>query len=62
MTSDNGWAASKPAASENFVPGVDVLEAAKMGKRKDLDNFDKSLTVMAGRPDQSNSKLQGYVG
>lgn len=35
------------AASETFVLIVDMLEAGKMIKHKDLSNFDKGQVVMA---------------
>ncbi len=45
------------AASEHFVLKVDVLEAGKMGKCKDLREFD--TIVMARRLGQSISKTTG---
>ncbi|KAK3563491.1 hypothetical protein QTP86_030328 [Hemibagrus guttatus] len=39
-------------ASEYFVLKVDVLEAGKMGKRKDLSEFDKGQILMARRLDE----------
>ena len=50
------------AASEHFVLKVDVLEAGKMGKRKDLSEFDKGQIVMARRLGQSISKTAALVG
>ena len=41
---------------------VDVLEAGKMGKRKDLRDFDKGQILMARRLGQSISKIAGLVG
>ncbi|KAK3566318.1 hypothetical protein QTP86_032352, partial [Hemibagrus guttatus] len=46
-------------ASEHFV--VDVLEGGKMGKCKDLSEFDKGQIVMARRLDQSISKTAALV-
>jgi len=39
-----------------------VLEAGKMGKRKDLSEFDKGQIVMARRLGQSISKTAALVG
>lgn len=33
-------------ASEHFVPKLHVLETRKMGKRKDLSDFDRGQIVM----------------
>ncbi|KAK3517496.1 hypothetical protein QTP70_012575 [Hemibagrus guttatus] len=41
---------------------IDVLEAGKMGKRKDLSEFDKGQIVMTRRLDQSISKTAALVG
>lgn len=43
MAPVNGW--DILAASEHFVLKVDVLEAGKMGKCKDLSDFDKGQIV-----------------
>ncbi|KAK3521036.1 hypothetical protein QTP86_025032 [Hemibagrus guttatus] len=50
------------AASEHFVLKVDVLEAGKMDKCKDLSEFDKGKIVMARPLDQSISKTAALVG
>ena len=50
------------AASESVVHKVDVLEAGKMGKRKDLSEFDKGQIVMARPLGQSISKAAALVG
>ncbi|KAK3565242.1 hypothetical protein QTP86_001495 [Hemibagrus guttatus] len=51
------------AASEHFVLKVDVLEAGKMDKRKDLSEFDKKGQIVMARPlDQSISKTAALVG
>lgn len=39
-----------------------MLEAWKMGKRKDLSTFDKGQIVMAGRQGQCIYKMAGLVG
>ncbi len=39
-----------------------MLEAEKMGKRKDLSEFDKGQIVMARRLGQSISKTAALVG
>ena len=44
------------AASEQSVLEVDVLEAGKTGKRKDLSNFHKGQIVIAKRLGQRISK------
>ena len=49
---------STQAASEQSVGEVDVLETGKMGKRKDVSDFDKGQIVMARRLGQSISKRQ----
>ncbi|KAK3512623.1 hypothetical protein QTP70_018636, partial [Hemibagrus guttatus] len=46
----------------NQAERVDVLIAGKMGKRKDLSEFDKGQIVMARRLDQSISKTAALVG
>ncbi|KAK3523932.1 hypothetical protein QTP70_016739, partial [Hemibagrus guttatus] len=46
----------------NPQPWIDVLEAGKMGKCKDLSEFDKGQIVMARRLDQSISKTAAIVG
>ncbi|ROL49972.1 hypothetical protein DPX16_6380 [Anabarilius grahami] len=50
------------AASEHFVLKVVVLEAGKMGKRKDLSEFDKGEIVMARQLGQSISETAALVG
>ncbi|KAK3543475.1 hypothetical protein QTP70_022071 [Hemibagrus guttatus] len=50
------------AESEHFVLNVDVLEAGKMDKRKDLSKFDKGQIVMARPLDQNISKTAALVG
>ncbi len=45
-----------------FFLKVDVLEAGKMGKRKDLSEFDKGQIVMARQLGQSISKTAALVG
>ena len=50
------------AASEQSVLEVDVLEAGKMDKRKDLRDFDKGHFGMASRLGKSISKTVGVVG
>ncbi|KAK3507069.1 hypothetical protein QTP70_003879 [Hemibagrus guttatus] len=50
------------AASEHFVLKADVLETGKMGKSKDLSEFDKGQIVMARPLDQSISKTAALVG
>ncbi|KAK3542138.1 hypothetical protein QTP86_016464, partial [Hemibagrus guttatus] len=40
----------------------DVLEAGKLGKCKDLSEFEKGQIVMARRLDQSISKTAALVG
>jgi len=47
---------------EHFVLIVDVLEAGRMGKRKDLSEFDKGQIVMARQLGQSISKTAALVG
>ncbi|KAI5105476.1 metallophosphoesterase domain containing 2b [Silurus meridionalis] len=49
-------------ASEHFFLKVDVFEAGKMGKRKDLSEFDKAQIVMSRRLGQSISKTAALVG
>ena len=48
--------------SEHVVLKVDVLEAGKMGKHKDLSEFDEGQIVMAGRLGQSIFKTAALVG
>ncbi|KAK3526020.1 hypothetical protein QTP70_012785 [Hemibagrus guttatus] len=51
------------AASEHFVLKVDVLEAGKMDKRKDLSEFDEGDQIVMARPlDQNISKTAALVG
>ena len=50
------------AASEHVILKVDVLEAGKMGKCKDLSKFDKGQIVMARQLGQSISKTAALVG
>ena len=57
MAPVKGW-----AAIEQSVLEVDVLEAGKMGKRKDLRDSDKGQIVMARRLSQSISNTTGLVG
>ncbi|KAK3512587.1 hypothetical protein QTP70_017217 [Hemibagrus guttatus] len=42
--------------------GFKMIKAGKMGKRKDLSEFDKGQIVMARRLDQSISKTAALVG
>ncbi|KAK3568968.1 hypothetical protein QTP86_021379 [Hemibagrus guttatus] len=55
-------ARSLQAANEHFVLKVDVLEAGKMDKRKELSEFDKGQIVMARPLDQNISKTAALVG
>ena len=48
--------------SEKKILKVDVLEAVKMFKRKDLSNFDKGQIVIARQLGQSLSKTTALVG
>ena len=50
------------AASEQFAPKADVLEAGKMGECEDLSHFDKDQTGMSGRPGQNISRTAAPVG
>ena len=47
---------------EHFVLKVDVLEAGKMGKCKDLSEFHKGQSVKARQLGQSISKTAVLVG
>ncbi|KAK3536844.1 hypothetical protein QTP86_027040, partial [Hemibagrus guttatus] len=61
------WKCVEEAAVEfltslfNMVLKIDVLEAGKMDKRKDLSEFDKGQIVMARRLDQSIPKTAALV-
>ena len=50
------------AASEHAVLKVDLLEAGKMGQRKDLSERDQGQTVMARRLGRRISRTAGLVG
>lgn len=50
------------AASERIVHEAVVLKAGKMGKGKDLSDFDKDQFVRARRLGQSISKTAALVG
>ena len=50
------------AANERSVFEVDVLEAGKEGKRKDLNNFEKGQIVIARQQSKNISKTAGLVG
>lgn len=47
--------------SEEKVPEANVLEARENGNYKDLSDFDKDQTVMAGYLVQSTSKIIGCL-
>ena len=62
MAPVSGWDILGSKWTCRHVPKVDVLESGKMGKNKDLNEFDKGHTVMARWLGKSISRTAALVG